>query len=68
MGLVIPCIAVSTIYVVLTCALCEALRRAVEAGVPNGLAKTALLEAIAGAELCGAGFELIISEYQNNLC
>ena len=68
MGALVPCIVVSTLYVVLTCALCEALRKAVEAAVPNGLAKTALLEAIAGAELCGAGFELIISKYQNNLC
>ena len=62
MGLV-PCIAVSTGYILLTCFLCESLRRLVSASVSNGLAKTALLEAIAGAELCGAGFELIISKY-----
>jgi len=60
MGGLVPCIVVSTLYVLLTCVLCEALRRVVEATVPIGLAKTALLEAIAGAELCGCGFELII--------
>eukprot|EP00093_Oithona_nana_P006732 06732.XXX_105051_103143_1 [CDS] Oithona nana genome sequencing. len=59
MGLV-PCIAVSTGYVLLTCLLAESLRKLVSTAVPNGLGKTALLEAIAGAELCGAGFELII--------
>lgn len=66
MGGLVPCIVVSTLYVLLTCVLCEALRRVVEATVPIGLAKTALLEAIAGAELCGCGFELIISEYQKH--
>jgi len=60
MGGLVPCIAVSTGYVLLTCLLAESLRKLVSATVPNGLAKTALLEAIAGAELCGAGFELII--------
>ena len=63
MGPVVPCIAVSTAYVLLTCFLAEALRKLVSAYVPNGLAKSAVLEAIAGAELCGAGFELIISKY-----
>ena len=58
----VPCIAVSTFYVLLTCALCEILRKVVDAALPNGLAKTALNEAIAGAELCGCGFELIISK------
>ena len=61
MGLV-PCIAVSTGYILLTCLLCEGLRKVVHTFVPNGPGKNALLEAIAGAELCGAGFELIISE------
>lgn len=61
MGLV-PCIAVSTGSVLLTCLLAESLRKLVATAVPDGLGKTALLEAIAGAELCGAGFELIISE------
>jgi len=60
MGPVVPCIAVSTAYVLLTCFLAEALRKLVSAYVPNGLAKSAMLEAIAGAELCGTGFELII--------
>ena len=59
----VPCIAVSTFYVLLTCALCEILRKIVDAALPNGLAKTALNEAIAGAELCGCGFELIISKF-----
>ena len=62
-GPVVPCIAVSTAYVLLTCFLAEALRKFVSAYVPNGLAKSAMLEAIAGAELCGTGFELIISKY-----
>ena len=62
-GPVVPCIAVSTAYVLLTCFLAEALRKLVSAYVPNGLAKSAVLEAIAGAELCGTGFELIISKY-----
>jgi len=56
----VPCIAVSTAFILLTCFLAEALRKLVSATVPNGLAKSALLEAIAGAELCGTGFELII--------
>jgi len=56
----VPCIAVSTAFVLLTCFLAEALRKLVSAYVPKGLAKSALLEAIAGAELCGTGFELII--------
>ena len=65
MGGLVPCIAVSTAYVLLTCFLAESLRKLVSASVSNGLAKSAVLEAIAGAELCGAGFELIISEYQH---
>jgi len=56
----VPCIAVSTGFILLTCILCETLRKVVSATIPNGLAKSALLEAIAGAELCGTGFELII--------
>ena len=59
----VPCIAVSTGFVLLTCILAETLRKLVSATVPNGLAKSALLEAIAGAELCGTGFELIISKH-----
>ena len=64
MGLV-PCIAVSTGYVLLTCIIAEVLRRLVGQTVPNGLLKSALLEIIAGAELCGTGFELIISKSPN---
>lgn len=56
----IPCIAISTAYVLLTCFLAEALRKVIESAVPDGLLKTALKEAVAGAELCGCGFELII--------
>jgi len=62
MGGLVPCIAVSTFYVVLTCVLAESLRKLVHAFAPNGLAKTALLEVVAAAELCGCGFELIISK------
>jgi len=61
MGLV-PCIAVSTGYILLTMFLAEALRKIVEKVLPEGLAKTALYELIAGAELCGCCFELIISK------
>ena len=59
----VPCIAVSTLYVLLTMFLAEALRKIVEAAMPNkSLVKTAILEFVASAELCGCGFELIISE------
>lgn len=55
----IPCIAISTGYILLVCFLAELLRRVI-APLNPGLCKTALLEAVAGAELCGACFELII--------
>jgi len=58
MGLV-PCIAVSTGYILLVLFLAELVRRLV-APLNAGLVKTALNEAIAAAELCGACFELII--------
>jgi len=58
MGLV-PCIAVSTGYILLVLFLAEVGRRLV-APLNPGLVKTALNEAIAAAELCGACFELII--------
>ena len=61
MTALVPCIAVSTGFILLTCFLCEALRKIIESTVPDGLLKTALKEAVAGAELCGCGFELIIS-------
>ena len=58
-----PCIAVSTLYVLLTMFLAEAIRKVVEATMPNkSLVKTAILEFVAAAEMCGCGFELIISE------
>ena len=62
MTALVPCIAVSTGFILLTCFLCEALRKIIESTVPDGLLKTALKEAVAGAELCGCGFELIISK------
>lgn len=58
MGLV-PCIAVSTGYILLVLFLAEVGRRLV-APLNAGLVKIALNEAIAAAELCGACFELII--------
>ena len=61
----VPCIAISTAYVLLTCFLAEALRKVIESAVPDGLLKTALKEAVAGAELCGCGFELIISKLKS---
>jgi len=60
MTALVPCIAISTGFVLLTCFICEALRKIIEAVVPEGLLKTALKEFVAGAELCGCGFELII--------
>ena len=62
MTALVPCICISTGFVLLTCFLAEALRKVIESVVPDGLLKTALKEAVAGAELCGCGFELIISK------
>ncbi len=64
---VVPCISVSTGYILLTVVLCEVARRLVRSSVPDGLVKTALLEVIAGADLCGCGFELIISKKINQM-
>merc|ERR1711936_727331 len=55
----VPCIAVSTGYILLVLFLCE-LARKVIAPLNPGLVKTALNEAIAAADLCGCCFELII--------
>jgi len=55
----IPCIAISTGYILLILFLAEVGRR-LAAPLNPGLVKTAINEALAGAELCGAGFELII--------
>merc|ERR1712106_678216 len=55
----VPCIVVSLGYILLICFLCEAARKLV-APLNAGLVKIALNEAIAAAELCGCGFELII--------
>lgn len=62
MGGLVPCIAVSTFVIFLTIFLAEALRRIVAAFFPNGLVKNAVLEFVAAAEMCGCGFELIISK------
>jgi len=59
MGGLVPCIAVSTGYILLILFLAELARRVV-APLNAGLVKTAFNEAIAAAELCGACFELII--------
>jgi aquaporin related protein len=58
MGLV-PCICISTGYILVVLFLAEVLRRLC-APLNPGLVKTSLLEAVAAAELCGACFELII--------
>jgi len=55
----VPCICVSVGYILLISFLCEAARKLV-APLNAGLVKTFLKELIAGAELCGTGFELII--------
>merc|ERR1711862_750039 len=55
----VPCIAISTGYILLIMFLCELLRKAI-APLNDGLVKTALNEAIAAADLCGVCFELII--------
>merc|ERR1711971_1096458 len=55
----VPCILISTGYILLIMFLCELLRKAV-APLNDGLVKTALNEAIAAADLCGVCFELII--------
>merc|ERR1711902_49716 len=55
----VPCIAISTGYILLIMFLCELARRTV-APLNDGLVKTALNEAIAAADLCGVCFELII--------
>merc|ERR1711963_948362 len=55
----VPCIAISTGYILLVLFLCE-LARKVVAPLNEGLVKTALNEAIAAADLCGICFELII--------
>ena len=62
MGALIPCICVSLGYILLILFLAELARRVV-APLNPGLVKIALNEAISAAELCGACFELIISEY-----
>jgi len=56
----VPCIAVSLGYILLGCFLAEALRKVIGAVLPEGLLRTAFNEAVAAAELCACGFELII--------
>merc|ERR1719158_1799909 len=55
----VPCIAISTGYILLVLFLCELARKLI-APLNPGLVKTALNEAIAAADLCGCCFELII--------
>ena len=62
----VPCIAISTGYILLIMFLCELARRTV-APLNDGLVKTALNEAIAAADLCGVCFELIISECRSRM-
>ena len=59
----VPCIAISTGYILLVMFLCEMLRKLV-APLNDGLVKTALNEAIAAADLCGVCFELIIGRFK----
>ena len=60
----VPCIAISTGYILLVMFLCEMARKVV-APLNDGLVKTALNEAIAAADLCGVCFELIISKLRD---
>merc|ERR1712036_191464 len=55
----VPCIVISTGYILLVLFLCELARKLI-APLNPGLVKTALNEAIAAADLCGCCFELII--------
>merc|ERR1712123_260127 len=55
----VPCIVISTGYILLVLFLCELARKAI-APLNDGLVKIALNEAIAAADLCGVCFELII--------
>merc|ERR1712098_229621 len=55
----VPCIVISTGYILLVLFLCELARKLI-APLNPGLVKTALNEAIAAADLCGVCFELII--------
>eukprot|EP00096_Caligus_rogercresseyi_P004485 TRINITY_DN1876_c0_g1_i1.p1 TRINITY_DN1876_c0_g1~~TRINITY_DN1876_c0_g1_i1.p1 ORF type:complete len:261 (+),score=11.01 TRINITY_DN1876_c0_g1_i1:116-898(+) len=57
---VIPCICVSIGSVLLTLALAEGLRGLLHDYLRDGIIKTAILEFLAAAELCGCGFELVI--------
>ena len=58
----VPCIAVSLGYILLNCFLAEALRKVIGSVFQEGLLRTALNEALAAAELCACGFELIIGK------
>lgn len=56
----VPCIAVSLGYILLSCFLAEVLRKVIPAILPEGLLRAALNEVVAAAELCACGFELVI--------
>ena len=63
MGLV-PCLAVSTLTIVLTMFVAQFLRELAAALLPRGsMLLVCVNEFLAAAEMCGCGFELIISEY-----
>ncbi len=64
MGALVPCVVVSLSYILLTMFLAESLRKLTGFFIPDKykLFRTAVLEFVAGAELCGCGFELIISK------
>jgi aquaporin related protein len=55
----VPCILVSVGYIIMFLFMAEFMRRLVDPLNPS-LLKTALYEAIAAAEMCSTGFELII--------
>lgn len=59
-------LAVSTLYIVLTCLIGYWLRRYCMYYVHENFVRSLILEGIATAELCGACFELIIGK-QNYL-
>ena len=67
MGGWIPCILISTSYVLLTMFLAELARKIVAASMPDSLIRRAILEFVAAAEMCGCAFELIISKLIFNI-
>jgi len=64
----VPCIVVSTLYILLTIILAEILRKVVGKTFPDSLAKNGMYELITGAELCGCCFELANSKCNKKWC